>query len=155
MPQLRKSGKLVYGWSEIRPGGTMRIPPQILTEYPLTADGKVILISGSKQTGGFSVSTRALLKTSMMKELFVAHPALDAFAALGGSFLPYKGRQYAWAAISGDGMLTLPSEALTSLSLCPGARLLAIRSSNIAVTFGQKGNLIESAREYKGEIPVY
>lgn len=57
MPQLNKGGKFVFGLSVIRPDLTIHIPPQALLEYGATRDGKVIIFTGSKITGGFCITT--------------------------------------------------------------------------------------------------
>lgn len=57
MPQLNKGGKFVFGLSVIRPDLTIHIPPQALSEYDAVRDGKVIIFTGSKITGGFCVTT--------------------------------------------------------------------------------------------------
>ena len=59
MPQLNKGGKFVFGLSVINPDLTIHIPPQALLEYDALRDGKVIIFTGSKITGGFCVTTRA------------------------------------------------------------------------------------------------
>lgn len=41
------------------------------------------------------------------------------------------------------------------LDIKPGMQLLSIRSSNIAFTMGAKGPLLEKAKNYKGEIPLF
>ena len=66
MPQLNKGGKFVFGLSVINPDLTIRIPPQALLEYDALRDGKVIIFTGSKITGGFCVTTYPLLSNSRL-----------------------------------------------------------------------------------------
>ena len=54
-----------------------------------------------------------------------------------------------------EGRLFLPGPLLRELELSIGAELLCIRSSDIAFTLGARGPLLERARNYSGEIPVY
>lgn len=61
MPQLNKGGKFVFGLSVINPDLTIHILPQALLEYDALRDGKVIIFTGSKITGGFCVTTYPLL----------------------------------------------------------------------------------------------
>ncbi len=65
MPQLNKGGKFVFGLSVIHPDLTIHIPPQTLLEYNATRDGKVIIFTGSKITGGFCVTTYSLLSIKL------------------------------------------------------------------------------------------
>ena len=53
MPQLNKGGKFVFGFSVIQPDLSVKFPPQTLLEYDITKDGKIIIFTGSKVTGGF------------------------------------------------------------------------------------------------------
>ena len=41
MPQMNKGGKFIFGKSLIQDDLTIHLPPQVLTEYSATADGKV------------------------------------------------------------------------------------------------------------------
>jgi len=56
MPHITKGGKFVFGWSKIQENGLIRLPDQAIQEYKLEPNSKVILISGSRTSGGFSVS---------------------------------------------------------------------------------------------------
>lgn len=47
----------VFGLSVIRSDLTIHIPQQALLEYDAIRDGKVIIFTGSKITGGFCVTT--------------------------------------------------------------------------------------------------
>jgi hypothetical protein len=71
---------------------------------------------------------------------------------LAGTFIPYKGRSYSWLPLSNDGSITIPVKTLEYLHLCPGNKLMSIRSSNIAFTMGAKGPLVERAKAYNGAI---
>ena len=62
MPQLNKGGKFVFGLSVIRSDLTIHIPPQALLEYDTTRDGKVIIFTGSKITGGYYTFVAVKLK---------------------------------------------------------------------------------------------
>ena len=64
MPQLNKGGKFVFGLSVVRDDLTIHIPPQAILEYNAIQDGKVIIFTGSKITGGFCVTTYSLLMDS-------------------------------------------------------------------------------------------
>ena len=143
MPQLNKGGKFVFGLSVIRPDLTIHIPPQALLEYGATRDGKVIIFTGSKITGGFCVTTYSLLSNSKLKHI------------LEGEFIQYKGRKYAWLDIDKNGVIKLPHSTLAVLDLQSGMELLAIRSSDIAFTMGAKGPLLQKAHNFQGNIEQY
>ncbi len=155
MPQLNKGGKFVFGLSVVHEDLSVRIPPQALTEYGAARDGKVIVFTGSKATGGFCVTTYSLLSDSQLKHILADCPALRDFRIAEGEFIPYKGRKYAWLGIDDSGVIKLPQSALKILELQPGMELLSIRSSNIAFTMGAKGPLLERAHHFHGEIERY
>ena len=155
MPQLNKGGKFVFGLSGIHPDLTIHIPPQALLEYDATRDGKVIIFTGSKITGGFCVTTYSLLSNSKLKHILENCPALRDYLLSEGEFVQYKGRKYAWLDINKNGVIKLPHNTSEVLELQSGMDLLSIRSSDIAFTMGAKGPLLEKARNFQGSIEKY
>lgn len=87
MPQLNKGGKFVFGLSIIYPDLTIHIPPKTLLEYDATRDGKVIIFTGSKITGGFCVTTYSLLSNSKLKHILEDCPALRDCVLSEGEFM--------------------------------------------------------------------
>lgn len=155
MPQMSKGGKFVFGMSIVREDGTIQLPPQAADEYRIAAEGKVYLFTGSKSTGGFCVTRRGLLEPSKLGHILAEVPDLRDYASARGQFLKYKGRSYCWTDISEDGRIVLAKDMLAFLGIAPGDVLLCIRSSDIAFTMGAKGPLVEKARAYQGDIPVF
>lgn len=66
MPQMNKGGKFVFGKSNIQESGKIQFPIQAMSEYQITAEGKVYLFTGSKVTGGFCVTRKGLLLPSKL-----------------------------------------------------------------------------------------
>lgn len=155
MPQMNKGGKFIFGKSLIREDLTIHLPPQALTEYNATAEGKVYLFTGSKITGGFCVTRRGLLEPSELGHILMDNPALQNYQTAEGEFIKYKGRSYWWVNISETGVIQLNQKMVDFLNLDIGMELLSIRSSNIAFTMGAKGPLLEKAENYDGEITIY
>lgn len=155
MPQLNKGGKFVFGRSRVGEDGSLRIPPQAVEEYGLCREDRVYIFTGAKATGGFCVTRRGLLAPSKLGHILRENPALDGFALPAGRLISYKGRRYGWLPLLPQGRLSLASALLEKLMLVPGAELLCIRSSDIAFTLGAKGPLLERAKNFSGEIPVY
>ena len=50
MPQMRKRGKFIFGKPLIRDGGTIQFPEQAIQEYDIMSEGKIYLVTGSKNT---------------------------------------------------------------------------------------------------------
>ncbi len=67
----------------------------------------------------------------------------------------YKGRSYAWLPLSANGSIKMPAHAMSFLNLIPGAKLMSIRSSDIAFTMGAKGPLVDKGLNYAGHIEVF
>lgn len=154
MPQLKKRGKFVFGWSLINNDKQVKIPKQAFDEYGLKDCNKVILISGSKRTGGFCVSGRTMIERSDLSGLFRQNPLLHDYKISEGEFVKYKGRLYCWINLNQD-LITLSNNILKILDLKIGDKLLSIRGSDIAFVMGVKGPLIERANLSDKEIEIY
>lgn len=89
MPQLSKGGKFVFGLSVVNEDLTIHIPPQALSEYDAARDGKVIIFTGSKITGGFCVTTYSLLSNSKLRHILEECPALRDCQLSEGEFIQY------------------------------------------------------------------
>lgn len=155
MPQMNKGGKFIFGKSLIREDLTIHLPPQALSEYNATMEGKVYLFTGSKITGGFCVTRRGLLEPSKLGHILTDNLSLQNYQIAEGEFIKYKGRSYCWVNISENGVIQLNQQILDFLNLKIGMELLSIRSSDIAFTMGATGPLLERAEKYEGEIPLY
>lgn len=155
MPQVTKGGKYIFGWSLIRDDLKVQLPEMAVKEYCITIDKNVYISSGSKSTGGFIVMRKGLLSGSKIENILTDNPALNDYTLPQGEFIKYKGRFYSWLPISDDGCIKLTGNMMDVLQLHAGDKLLSIRSSNIAFTMGVKGQLIERANNFKGEIQVY
>ena len=155
MPQMNKGGKFIFGKSLIRDDMTIHLPTQALTEYNVTAEGKIYLFTGSKVTGGFCVTRKGLLEPSKLRHILTDNPTLQNYQTVEGEFIKYKGRSYCWVNISENGIIQLNQQTLDFLNLKIRMKLLSIRSSDIAFTMGATGPLLERADNYEGEIPLY
>lgn len=155
MPQLNKGGKFVFGKSRVREEGELFLPKQAMDEYDICREGRVYIFTGAKATGGFCVTRKGLLAPSLLGHILTENPALDTYALPEGTLIPYKGRRYGWLSVSREGWLLLTGPLLRELDLNVGVELLCIRSSDIAFTLGARGPLLERAKNYSDEIPVY
>lgn len=155
MPQLNKGGKYVFGISIIGNQNKIQIPAQTLTEYNITKEGKIIVFTGSKVTGGFCVTSNTLLSNSKLKHILNDCPALANYELEESRFIQYKGRRYSWLTISPSGIIQLADSAMKYFNLSVGDALMCIRSSDIAFTMGAKGPLMDKVHTYAGTIPEY
>jgi len=155
MPQITKGGKFIFGWSKIQENGAVHLPKMAVEEYDITKEGKVYLISGSKQTGGFVVTKKGLLYDSKIGNILKDNEQLCSYKIASGEFIKYKGRLYTWCDITQEGIIYLTEDMREVLNINIGDKLLSIRSSDIAFCMGAKGQLIERAENYPGEIEFY
>ena len=143
-----KGGKYVYGWSEVGTTGRITVPNEALVEYKLTAPCKVILLSGSKRSGGFALTTVLLLKNSVLSRLLDENPKLASFQLPEGETITVAGKPCCWVTLNTDGCITVPLKALKQYGVNVGDRLLSVRGSRFALAFCVKGPLIDEAKKH-------
>ncbi len=154
MPRIVKGGKYVYGWSKVGDRGKIVIPKEAIEEYNLMAYKNVILIPGSKRSGGFGLTTVGLLKNSPLAVILDKNPQLAEFQVSEGKAIEIRGKTYCWVRMHNDGSITVPVEALKRYGINPGDRLLSVRGSNIAIGFPVRGPIIEEAKKHS-EIELF
>lgn len=155
MPQLNKGGKYVFGWSEIKEDGCVHFPGKVIEEYGLSQCSELILISGSKISGGFCISTYQTLLASKLNNILKSNPKLMKRETLDGEAISYKGRRYCWTAFYDGEHIKLTEDMLKEFELKIGDNLLIIRGSNIAYDCIVKGPLVEMAQQSKKNIEKF
>lgn len=120
MPQLTKGGKWIFGWCLVGPSREIRIPQQAYSEYGFQPGEAVILIQGSKRSGGFGVARQGRLAQAQVS---------------------FRSRFIGQARVGEDRYLALPAE----VGVQPGERLLAVRGSGLALGFLLHGPVYEQA----------
>ena len=123
MPRLVKGAKWTYGWVLVDQNGTISIPSQAQRDYGFHKDDEAIFTPGSKRSGGFGLSTPALMHKASQH--------------LQGSRLRELGR----TRFEQGGRVTLPVE----IGPRPGDRLLTVRGSCYALGFVAKGPIYNEA----------
>ena len=154
MPQLARGGKYVYGWSEVSEGGRFAVPKEAMDEYGLKEHDKVILMSGSRRSGGFAVTTPRLLSGSPLSAMLQKFPRLRTFQMPQARVVRVQGRSFCWSTIDNEGYITLPYETLREYEVLPGDRLLTVKGSGLALGFAQRGPLVDEALLH-AEIEVF
>ena len=155
MPQLNKGGKYVFGLSAISNRREILFPAETLEQYPVQKEGRIIIFTGSKITGGFCVTSKQLLGQSKLKHILDDCPALSQYTIDEGEFVRYKGRGYTWLHISQNGVVRLPENTMRYLNLSCGDILMSIKSSDIAFTMGARGPLMDKVHSYPGHTKEY
>jgi bifunctional DNA-binding transcriptional regulator/antitoxin component of YhaV-PrlF toxin-antitoxin module len=145
MPQLVKGGKYVFGWTLVHAAGRIVIPPEALAEYGLRESEKLVVLPGSRTSGGFILGSREKLRRSPIGGVLDARPAL--FDVHEGAVVEFKGKPFAWARLRRGGIV-LPGETLARYGVRPGDRLLVVRGSGLAVSLIVRGPIVAFARTY-------
>ena len=146
MPQLSPGGKYVFGWAMIA-GNRVPLPPEACDEYGLVDGALVILLSTSRTSGGFSVSTPELLRGSYL------YGIANAAVAHSGRIARYKQHFCLQTWLQG-GCVELADSAFRAFGLQGIERLLVIRGSNLAFDMAARGPLVERAATHKS-IPCF
>ena len=149
MPRLVKGGKNVFGWSRVSESGRIVIPPDAFAQYQLLDSENAILLSGSKASGGFGLTTAGKLKESSISGILTAHPELAAYQVPEGEVIRFSGRVFCWASICNKG-ITVPPATLRMYGIERGDLLLSVRGSNLALGFIVRGSIVEEARRHPG-----
>ena len=148
MPQLVKRGKYVFAWSKVGNDGKIQIPDEAIDEYQLREYEQVIIIPGSKRSGGFSVTNIGKLKNSSLSIILNENPRLAKFQIPEGDILEFKGKNYCWVRFHEDGTIIIPETTLKRYGVKLGDSLLVVRGSNLAIGFIVKGPIIEEAKKH-------
>jgi hypothetical protein len=131
MPRLVKGAKWIYGWVVVGSDGEITIPPQAWDEYGFRAGDEAIFTPGSRRSGGFGISTPALMT--------------EAGEKMGGAGLHTLGRSQ-----FGDGRVIVPP----GMGVNPGDQLLTVRGSCYGLGVVAKGPIYEKATKHP-ELEVF
>jgi len=154
MPQLAKGGKYVYSWSIINEDGGILLPEEARHEYQLEPGERVILMPGSKTSGGFSIAKKSRIERSKLSDILMQNSDLAEFKIEEGKIVNVSGKILCWATIYENGQLLLPPPILEAYGVKPRDRLLVIRGSSMGIGLAAKGPLVEEARKHP-EIVVF
>ena len=153
MPQLVKGGKYTFGWSRVGDTGRIVIPAEAVEEYRLKESEKLILVPGSKTSGGFGLASQESLKSSPLGSVVSTNPDIGEFRLPEGEIIEDKGRRYGWVELRNGG-ITLPPGTLEKYGIRIGDRLLVIRGSGLAIGFAVRGPIVEEAKKHP-ELAVF
>ena len=148
MPQLVKGGKYVFGWSRIRDNGQILIPGEAIDEYRLRPETNVILMSGSKTSGGFIIADKALMERSALGNVFKENPGLADLQFGDGKIISHKERKYGCTSIENNNTVKLDKQLLEAFGLKPGDDLLSARGSYMGIGMIARGPIFEYARKH-------
>ena len=153
MPQLVKGGKHAFGWSVVGSEGEIALPPEAVEEYEFEEPEWLILIPGSRTSGGFGLGTTKSVGESLIGALIKANPEWARHEGTAGEVVERGGRPYCWAELRG-GRVVIPLETLAKYGIESGDKLLVIRGSGRALGFAVRGPIVEEADRHP-ELDVF
>ena len=154
MPQLVKGGKYIFGWSKVGENGKIIMPEEAYLEYKFNEDEKGILMSGSKRSGGFGLSSNRLLRNSPIGKMLERFPELINNQLEEGKIIKIKEKNFCWIKIYKNGIIKVPQKTLIAFKVKINENLLVGRGSGLALGFIAKGPIFEEAKKHP-EIPHY
>jgi hypothetical protein len=150
--QLVKGGKHTFGWSVVAGPGTIVIPPEAVTEYAFAEGQKLIVVPGSRTSGGFGLASPKSVGRSILGVVLEENPELKEFHIPEGQVVEHQGRPYCWVQLR-RGAVRLAPQTLACYGIRNGDRLLVIRGSGLALGFAVRGPIVREAEKHT-ELPV-
>jgi bifunctional DNA-binding transcriptional regulator/antitoxin component of YhaV-PrlF toxin-antitoxin module len=154
MPRLVKGGKFVYGLTRVGTRGTVVIPSQAMEEYEYHEGDTVIVMSGSRRSGGFGLAKPDKLVNSHLDIVLKKLPGLPDAGIPEARPVSDRGRLFCTTTIKQDGCIQLPPEILSEYGIQPGDLLVAGRGSHIALAFIARGPIMDEALKHP-ELEVF
>ena len=153
MPQLVKGGKYIFGWTWINKDLKVRIPDETYDEYKFTETDKLIILSGSTSSGGFSIITpKSIINSKLSKNII----RLLGYKEDSNSFKTDKleiikqgGRLLSWTYLEKEKYFIFSIDLISALNLNIGDKLLVGRGSGLGPAFIFKGKIYEEALKHK------
>ena len=148
MPQLVKGGKYIFGWSKVNNNRVIRIPDEAYLEYDFIKDDKGIIMSGSNTSGGFGLTSKRLLKNTVLGKSLYNYPELIDFQIPEGQIIKIKNKKFCWIKIKENKSIQLPELTLKDFEINSNEKLLVGRGSGLALAFIAKGLIYEEAKKH-------
>ena len=153
MPRLVKGGKLVFGWSKVSGEGKFVIPPETLDEYEIHVNDEIVVMSGSKTSGGFIAVKISRIEKSKLAVLTDTFPELKT-SRLPGGVLRNGNRAFYRTSVTKGGSIIIAEAILAENGAKTGDSLLVVRGSGLGPGFIVRGPIVELAREHP-ELEVF
>lgn len=158
MPQLVKGGKYVFGWTIFNPDLRIRIPDETYYEYHLNHSEKLIIISGSKTSGGFGIiAPGSLIKSTMGSRITCLagyKKESDSFSTAMLEMVKSGERIITWTLLDKEKYFTLSDKLTDLLNIRINDKLLVARGSGVGPAFIARGMIYNEAKKHK-DIPEF
>jgi hypothetical protein len=155
MPQIVKGGKWVYGWSVAGMDYRVPVPEEAIEEYAFSPGEDVLIMSGSRSSKGFAVTTINLLSGTPFQRHFEGYlEYLDRYERNRTSdehtraVFTRKGKVFSRVYLDERCRLHMWHALLEQYGVYPFDRLLTVRGSGIALGYIVKGPIVEEAEKH-------
>jgi hypothetical protein len=153
MPQLVKGGKHAFGWSPVGDDGEVALPPDALKEYGFSEVQEVILMPGSRTSGGFVVVAQDALQASRLGGFLKGVLEPGGLSGAEGAIYRAGGRVFYRIMLRG-GRMRIPLETLERFGVKAGDKLLAVRGSGLGLALVVRGPIVREAGKHR-ELAVF
>ncbi len=154
MPRLVKGGKYIYGLSVVGTEGSIVIPPGAMREYGFSSGDNIILMNGSRRSGGFAITKQDIIKKSKLAVIIDAVVNVFNHTIAECEVVEHKGRLFYWTTINDSQSITLPSDTLLKFGVNAGDRLAVGRGSRLSIAFITRGPIMEECLRHP-ELKVF
>jgi hypothetical protein len=151
MPRLVKGGKYIYGLSVIGKEGLLKIPEEALIDYDLKLTEKVVILSGSKTSGGFSINSPLKIIDSQLKGLLKIleyDSSTVNFSTEENKIFQFKNKIILWTKLNNHGKIGLSKNTLDFLNLKVNDKLVVGKGGSLGPCFISKGRIYQEAINY-------
>ena len=142
MPQLVKGGKHVFAWITLNDSSTITLPPEIVDEYEFKPHERLVLMPGSRKSGGFTIVPQRNLTDSPLNPLRKLEKVHE------DQVLMSRGKPFIVTRLREDNTVSISKETLNIFGLEKGDKLLAVRGSGLGPGFIAKGPIIIEALKH-------
>lgn len=153
MPQLVKGGKYVFGWTLVNNGLKVRIPDETFEEYKLIETDKLIILSGSKSSGGFSIIAPNSIINSKLSNNIIRlvgyKKETNSFTIDKLEIIKQGDRMISWTSLDKERYFRLSIKLISILNIKIGDKLLVGRGSGLGPAYIAKGTIFQEALEHK------
>ncbi|MFA5728058.1 MAG: hypothetical protein WC957_01395 [Candidatus Neomarinimicrobiota bacterium] len=153
MPQLVKGGKYVFGWTLVNNGLKVRIPDETFEEYKLIETDKLIILSGSKSSGGFSIIAPNSIINSKLSNNIIRlvgyKKETNSFTIDKLEIIKQGDRMISWTSLDKERYFRLSIKLISILNIKIGDKLLVGRGSGLGPAYIAKGTIFQEALKHK------
>ena len=125
-----------------------------MQEYGFSSGDNVIIMSGSRTSGGFGLTRRDIIEKSSLACIIDTLPQLFDFSIAEFEIVADKARLYCRTKIQNDGCIVVPPKTLSRYGINTGDLLAAGRGSRLSIAFIARGSIMEECLKHP-ELQVF